>query len=115
MRAWLWRAPTRTVRVTTKGDSDPLPQTHVETLTRELNGLGLGTTATPRNYGPLPYRQRCINNQCVLPPAIMKLRISHPTTRFLVCVLAVAVYGDGAGVELADQNRFEQRRTEDNS
>ena len=107
--------PTRTVRVTTKGDSDPLPQTHVETLTRELNNLGLGTTATPRNYGPCPTGKQCINNQCVLPPAIMKLRISHPTTRFgyafwLWLFMAMVPVWNWLA-----KNRFEQRRTEDNS
>ncbi len=105
--------PTRTVRVTTKGDSDPLPQTRIETLTRELNSLS--NLAGARNYGPCPTGKQCINNQCVLPPAIMKLRISHPTTRFgyafwLWLFMAMVPVWNWLA-----KNRFEQRRTEDNS
>jgi hypothetical protein len=102
--------PTRTVRVTTKGDGDLIPQTHIETLARDLPTLPGG-----RNYGACPTGRECINNQCVMPPSVMKLRISHPTTRWgyafwLWLMMALVPVWNWLA-----KNRFEQRRTEDNS
>ncbi len=102
--------PTRTVRMTTKGEGDLIPQTHIETLARDLAALPGG-----RSYGPCPTGRECINNQCVMPPSVMKLRISHPTTRWgyafwLWLMMALVPVWNWLA-----KNRFEQRRTEDNS
>lgn len=105
---------TRVVRMTTKGDGDLIPQTHIETLNRNLAALtnpGLPSTS----YGTCPTGRECINSQCVLPPAVMKLRISHPTTRWAYAMWLWLFMALVPVWNWLAKNRFEQRRTEDNS